>query len=152
MPQYESNQAIVGFLKRLKAGFSGFNTQTINMAGQPVQMVHGATLYNKNKIFLALFTSPVYKRDCLVISLALYYIPEVGQEELFEQLLSWNNGATECVRFTIDEVVKTINLVCVRPTENLSFEEFQHCLDSIVSVAQHSAERLQREYGVMRLA
>ncbi len=152
MPQYESNQAVVGFLRRLKAGFSGFNTQTIQMAGQPVQMVHGAALYKKNKIFLALFTSPVYKRDTLVVSLALFHVPELGAEELFEQLLSWNNGATETVRFTIDEVINTINLVCVRPTENLSFEEFQQCLDSIVSVAQNCAERLQREYGVMRIA
>ena len=152
MPQYESNQAIVGFLRRLKAGFSGFNAQTIQMAGQPVQMLHGATLYNKIKIFLALFTSPIYRRDCLVISMALFYVPEIGAEELFEQLLSWNNGATETVRFTIDEVVKTINLVCVRPTDNLSFEEFQQCLDSMVNVAQNSAERLQREYGVMRIS
>ena len=151
MPQYESNQTIVGYVRRLQAGFSGFNAQNILLGGQPVQMLHSAMLYNKSKIFIAIFTSPQHKKDCLVITLSLFNIPDQGTEELFEQLLSWNNGATEVVRFTLDEVVKTINLMCVRPIEGLSFEEFQHCLDSILAVAKNSVDRLQREYGLIRI-
>jgi hypothetical protein len=151
MPQMVSNQTIVGFVRRLQAGFSGFNSQNIMLGGHPVQMLHGAMLYNKNKIFLAVFASPQHKKDCVVMTLSLFNIPEQGTEELFEQLLSWNNGATEVVRFTVDEVVKTINLMCVRLVEGLSFDEFQRCLDSILNVAKNSVDRLQREYGLIRI-
>ena len=114
-------------------------------------MLMGQITYIENKIALAIFTRPLDKQDCVVLSRPLFHIPDAALLELFEQLLFWNNGATEMVHFAIDEPLNTINLVCFRTMEAMSFQEFQRCLENIVVVAKNSAKRLQPEFGLMRL-
>gem|GEM_PF-3241346 len=115
------------------------------------QMLLGQITYLDNKIALAIFTRPVDKHDCVVMSRPLFHIPETALIELYEQLLFWNNGATEMVHFAIDEPLNTINLVCFRTMEGTSFQEFQRCLENIVVVARNSSKRLQPEFGLLRL-
>jgi len=116
------------------------------------QMLLGQITYVDSKIALALFTRPADKQDCVVLSRPLFHIPDTGLLELFEQLLFWNNGATEMVHFAIDEPLNTINLVCFRTLEGMSFQEFQRCLENIVLVARNSSKRLQPEFGLLRLS
>lgn len=149
MPKYETNQRIVGFIRRLPAEFGGFNSQTVPMAGDMVQMLHGQIKFQGRAIFLALFTRPGSKFDTLVLSMPLFHVPETSAEALFEQLLDWNNGATETVHFAVDELLNTVNLVCVRPVEGMAFQEFHHCVSSLVAVRANATRRLQSEYGLL---
>lgn len=148
LPKYETNQRMIGFIKRLPAEFGGFNSQMIPMSGDMVQMLHGQMQYKGTRIFLALFTRPRAKFDTAVMSLPLFHIPEDSQEPVFEQLLDWNNGATESVHFALDELLNTVNLVCVRPVEGMPFQEFQHCINNLVAVRLNAAPRLQSEFGI----
>jgi hypothetical protein len=151
MPRYESSQTIITFIRRLNAPFSGFSSQMIPMDDGMTQMLLGQITYVDNKIALAIFTRPSDRQDCVVFSRPLFHIPESGQLDLFEQLLFWNNGASEMVHFAIDEPLNTINLVCFRTMEGMSFQEFQRCLENIIVVARNSSKRLQPEFGLMRL-
>jgi hypothetical protein len=151
MPRYESSQTIITFIRRLNSPFSGFSSQMIPMDEGMTQMLLGQITYVDNKIALAIFTRPSDRQDCVVFSRPLFHIPESGQLDLFEQLLFWNNGASEMVHFAIDEPLNTINLVCFRTMEGMSFQEFQRCLENIVVVAKNSSKRLQPEFGLMRL-
>ncbi len=152
MPRYESSQTIITYIRRLNAPFSGFSSQMIPMEDTMTQMLLGQITYVDSKIALALFTRPADKQDCVVLSRPLFHIPDTGLLELFEQLLFWNNGATEMVHFAIDEPLNTINLVCFRTLEGMSFQEFQRCLENIVLVARNSSKRLQPEFGLLRLS
>jgi hypothetical protein len=100
-------------------------------------------------VYLAIFTKPGAKYDTAVFSLPLFHIPETSREELFEQLLDWNNGATETVHFAVDELLNTVNLVCVRPVEGMAFQEFHYCISNLVSVRTNAAVKLQPEFGLM---
>lgn len=122
------------------------------MDGAMTQMLLGQITYLENKVAIAVFTRPSDRYDCIVISRPLFHIPESGIFELFEQLLFWNNGATEMVHFAIDEPLNTINVVCFRTMEGMSFQEFQRTLENIVVVCKNSSKKLQPEFGLMRLA
>jgi hypothetical protein len=152
MPRYESSQTVITFIRRLNAPFTGFSSQMIPMEDGMTQMLLGQMTYIENKIAIAVFTRPADRQDCIVLSRPLFHIPDSGLIELFEQLLFWNNGATEMVHFAIDEPLNTINLVCFRTMEGMSFQEFQRCLENIVVVARNCSKRLQPEFGLMRLA
>jgi hypothetical protein len=115
------------------------------------QMLLGQLTYLENKIAIAIFTRPSDRQDCIVLSRPLFHIPETGLLELFEQLLFWNNGATEMIHFAIDEPLNTINLVCFRTMEGMSFQEFQRSLENMVVVARNATKRLQTEFGLMRI-
>jgi hypothetical protein len=151
LPRYESSQSIITFIRRLNMPFSGFTSQMVPMDEGMTQMLMGQITYIENRIALAIFTRPLDKQDCVVLSRPLFHIPDAALLELFEQLLFWNNGATEMVHFAIDEPLNTINLVCFRTMEAMSFQEFQRCLENIVVVAKNSAKRLQPEFGLLRL-
>ena len=152
MPRYESSQSIITFIRRLNAPFTGFSAQMIPMDSAMTQMLLGQMTYIDNKIAIAVFTRPSDRQDCVVLSRPLFHIPDAGLMELFEQLLFWNNGATEMIHFAIDEPLNTINLVCFRTMEGMSFQEFQRCLENIVIVAKNASKHLQPEFGLMRLA
>jgi hypothetical protein len=115
------------------------------------QMLLGQITYVENKIAIAIFTRPSDRQDCIVLSRPLFHIPDTGLLELFEQLLFWNNGATEMVHFAIDEPLNTINVICFRTMEGMSFQEFQRSLENIVVVSKNSSKRLQPDFGLMRL-
>ena len=151
MPRYESSQSIISFIRRLNAPFSGFSSQMIPMDEGMTQMLLGQITYLDNKVAIAVFTRPSDRQDCVVLSRPLFHIPESGTMELFEQILFWNNGATEMIHFAIDEPLNTINLVCFRTMEGMSFQEFQRSLENIVLVAKNSSKRLQPEFGLMRI-
>ena len=151
MPRYETSQSIISFIRRLNAPFSGFSTQMIPMEEGMTQMLLGQITYLENKIAIAIFTRPSDRQDCIVLSRPLFHIPETGLLELFEQLLFWNNGATEMIHFAIDEPLNTINLVCFRTMEGMSFQEFQRALENMVLVARNSTKRLQSEFGLVRV-
>jgi hypothetical protein len=150
MPRYESNQALMGFMRRLPAYFSGFTTQMVPLPEGTTQMFYGEMNYRDNKLSVAMFTRPSDKRDCVVLSRPLFYIPESGSTEIFQQLLFYNNGATESVHFAVDEPLNTINLVCFRTLEGLVFPEFKYCVDNMIDVAINCANRLVPEFGLMR--
>jgi len=150
VPRYESNQTLITFIRRLSAQFSGFSSQTVAMPEGSTQMFFGRMVYRDHEISLALFTRPGDKLDCLVLSRPLFYIPDSGAEDVFEQLLFFNNGATEAVHFAVDEPLNTINLVCLRTMEGMNFQEFQYCIENMISVARNSANRLVPEFGLMR--
>jgi hypothetical protein len=152
LPRYETSQSIITFIRRLNAPFTGFSSQMIPMDDGMTQMLLGQMTYGENKIAIAIFTRPSDRQDCVVLSRPLFHIPDTGLLELLEQLLYWNNGATEMIHFAIDEPLNTINLVCFRTMEGMSFQEFQRCLENIVIVAKNSSKRLQPEFGLMRLA
>jgi len=114
------------------------------------QMFFGRIVYREQEISIALFTRPSDKLDCLVLSRPLFYVPDSGTEDVFEQLLFFNNGATEGVHFAVDEPLNTINLVCLRTMDGMSFQEFQYCVENIIAVARNSANRLIPEFGLMR--
>lgn len=152
MPRYESNQTIINYCRRLNASFSGFTSQSVPMDGVVTQMSLGQLNYLDQKISVAMFTRATDKQDCIVLSRPLFQIPETGVGELFEQLLFWNNGATEMAHFAIDEPLNTINIVCFRTMDGLSFQEFQRCLENMILVARNSTRRLQPEFGLMRLS
>lgn len=149
MPKYETNQRVIGFIRRLPAEFSGFNSQTIPMSGDMVQMLHGQITFQGTRIYLALFTRPGSRYDTAVFSIPLFHLPEISLEPLFEQLLDWNHGATETVHFAVDELLNTINLVCVRPVEGMAFQEFHYCISNLVAVRANAAIRLRQDYGLM---
>lgn len=152
MSQFEKNKAVVSFIRHMPADFGGFFSRMVSMDGQMVQMLYGSMNYQKIKIFVAIFTRPSLKKDCIVLSLPLFHIPELGIPELFQQLLSWNNGATENVHFAVDEALNSINLVCVRGLDGMDFREFHYCVTNLVAVAKNATTRLQKEYGLMRIA
>lgn len=139
---------MVGFIRRLPADFGGFNSQTVPMAGDMVQMLHGQITYQGTKIFLAVFTRPGARYDTAVLSLPVFHLPDSADAELFEQLLDWNNGATETVHFALDELLNTINLVCVRPVEGMPFQEFHYCISNLIAVRYNAAARIQSRYGL----
>ena len=151
MPRYESNQSIINFARRLSATFSGFNSQMVSLDGVLTQMSIGQLSYLDQKLTIAVFTRASDKQDCIVLSRPLFHIPERAKSDLFEQLLFWNNGATEMVHFAIDEPMNTINVVCFRTIEGFSFQEFQRCLENMVLVSRNSTKRLQPDFGLMRL-
>ncbi|HJZ11998.1 MAG TPA: hypothetical protein VJ521_07600 [Acidobacteriota bacterium] len=150
MPRYESSQTLATFMRRLAAPFSGFTSQMVPTPDGTVQMSFGQMTFQNHTISIALFTRPSDKRDCVVLSRPLFYVPESGTMELFQQLLIWNNGATESVHFAVDEPLNTINLVVFRNMEGLNFQEFQLCIENLMSVAGNCSDRLQPEYGLMR--
>lgn len=148
MPKYETNQRMVGFIRRLPADFGGFNSQMIPMGGETVQMLHGQITYQDAKIFLAVFTRPGSRYDTAVLSLPVFHLPDSTEPALLEQLLDWNNGSTETVHFALDELLNTINLVCVRPVEGLPFQEFHYCVSNLIAVRYNSVVKLQSQYGL----
>ena len=76
MPKYETNQQVVGFIRRLAGEFQGFNTQTVPMSGEMIQMLHGQIVYQGARTFIALFSKPGNKHDTMVLSLPLFHLPE----------------------------------------------------------------------------
>src|SRR5262245_39143003 len=115
MPSYETNQTITGFIRRVKATFDGFTPQNILISGQTVPMVHGKLGYRSSVIHVALLTRPSESYDTMILSIPLFRVPAENPTKLFEHLLSWNNGATGPVHFALDELINSINIVCVRP-------------------------------------
>jgi Tir chaperone protein (CesT) family len=146
MPSYETNQTITGYIRRVKAHFDGFNGQTILISGQSVPMLHGKVGYRSAAIHVALLTRPGQNYDTLILSIPLFRVPAANPTKLFEQLLCWNNAATGIVHFALDELVNSINIVCVRPTEGLDFLEFQSCLDQMLNVRLNAFNQLQKNF------
>ena len=123
----------------------------VSIEGNNTQLFLGQMVYFENRISVALFTRNSDKKDCVVLSRPLFHLPETGEEDLFEQLLTWNNGGTEMVHFALDEPLNTINLVCFRIMDGFSFQEFHRCLENLIVVARNSVRRLQQEYGLMQI-
>jgi hypothetical protein len=146
MPTYESNQAITGYLRRTKATFDGFQSQSITIAGQSVAMLHGKVGYRGSKVHLGLFTRPGESHDTLIFSLPLYKLIPGKGSEAFEQLLSWNNGSTGSVHFALDELMNSINLVCVRTVEGLDLHDFQNCMDQLLNVRLNALSQLRKDF------
>ena len=149
MPKYETNQRVVGFIRRLPAEFGGFGSQMVPMSGETVQMLHCQIQFQGARLYLAVFTRPGAKYDTIVLSMPLFYVPQSSTNALFEQLLDWNNGATETVHFAVDELLNTVNLVCVRPVEGMAFQEFHYCVSNLVAVRANAMSRLQSRYELM---
>jgi hypothetical protein len=146
MPSYESNQAIIGHLRRTKATFDGFNSQSILIGGQSVPMLHGKVGYRNSKVHLALLTRPGDSHDTLIFSLPLFRVNPSLAPELFEQLLSWNNGSTGSAHFALDELMHSVNVVCVRAVEGLDLNEFQNCMDQMLNVRLNALSQLRKIY------
>ena len=151
MPSYETNQTITGFIRRVKATFNGFTPQNILISGQSVSMVHGRLGYRLAVIHLALLTRPADSHDTMILSIPLFRVPAENPTKLFEQLLCWNNAATGTVHFALDELINSINIVCVRPVEGLDFQEFQTCLDQMMNVRLNAFNELHKNFPAMAL-
>jgi hypothetical protein len=151
MPSYETNQTITGYIRRVKATFDGFNPQNILISGQSVSMVHGKLGYRSRVVHLALLTRPGQSFDTMILSIPLFRVPAENPTKLFEQLLSWNNGATGTVHFALDELINSINIVCVRPVEGLDFMEFQTCLDQMLNVRLNALNELHKNFASLPL-
>jgi hypothetical protein len=151
MPSYETNQTMTGFIRRVKATFDGFNPHNISIAGQTVPMIHGKLGYRSAVIHLALLTRPGESYDTMILSIPLFRVPAENPTKLFEQLLSWNNAATGAVHFALDELINSINIVCVRPVEGLDFQEFQSCLDQMLNVRLNAFNELHRNFPTLPL-
>lgn len=151
MPSYESNQTMLNFMRRLQGNFSGFSVQTVPFSEGMTQMFLGEMLYKENRLSIAMFTRPSDRKDCVVVSRPMFHVPEASREDLFSQLLAFNNGATESVHFAVDEPLNTINIVCFRTMDGLTFPEFQYCLNNIINVARNCVAPLISEYGLLRL-
>jgi hypothetical protein len=151
MPSYETNQTITGYIRRVKATFDGFSQQNILISGQSVLMVHGKLGYRSAGIHLALLTRPGQSFDTMILSIPLFRVPAANPTKLFEQLLSWNNGATGTVHFALDELINSINIVCVRPVEGLDFQEFQTCLDQMLNVRSNAFNELRKNFTALPL-
>jgi hypothetical protein len=144
MPSYESNQTIIGYLRRTKATFDGFSPQTISIGGQSVPMVHGKVAYRGSKVHIALLTRPGDNHDTLIFSLPVFRVFSSMPADVFEQLLSWNNGSTGSAHFAMDELMNSMNLVCVRPVEALDLHEFQNCMDQMLNVRLNALNQLRK--------
>ena len=59
----------------------------------------------------------------------------------------WNNGATETVHFAVDELMNTVNLVCVRPVDGMTYQEFSYCMSNLWAVRENAARILKSEFG-----
>ncbi|HSE41389.1 MAG TPA: CesT family type III secretion system chaperone [Acidobacteriota bacterium] len=151
MPTYESNQTIIGYLRRTKATFDGFTSKSVSIGGQSVPILHGKVAYRASKVHIALLTRPGDNHDTLIFSLPLFRVFSGMPPELFEQLLSWNNGSTGSAHFAIDELMNSINLVCVRPVEGLDLHEFQNCMDQILNVRLNALNQLRKSSLVSSL-
>ena len=147
MPKYETNQQLVGYIRRLAGEFQGFNSQSVAMSGEMVQMLQGQITYRTYRTFVALFTKPGTKQDTLVLSLPFLRLSDKSPESLLQKLLEWNNGATESVHFAIDELLNTVNIVCVRPADTLVYAEFSACMDNMVAVRTNASRSLQSQFG-----
>ena len=151
MPRYESNQAIIGHLRRTKATFDGFTPQSVSMGGQSVSMLHGKVEYRNSKVHLALLTRPGETHDTLIFSLPIFRVNASLAAEIFEQLLSWNNGSTGSAHFALDELLNSINLVCVRAVEGLDLHEFQNCMDQMLNVRLNALSQLRKNFAASSL-
>lgn len=151
MPSYETNQTLTGFIRRVKAKFDGFTPQNILISGQTVPMIHGKLGYRSAVIHLALLTRPGESYDTMILSIPLFRVPAENPTKLFEQLLGWNNGATGAVHFALDELINSINIVCVRPVEGLDFQEFQICLDQMMNVRANAFNELHKNFATLSL-
>lgn len=151
MPSYETNQTITGYIRRVKATFDGFNPQTILISGKSVPMLHGKLGYRSSAVHLALLTRPGQNHDTLILSIPLFRVPAANPTKLFEQLLRWNNSATGTVHFALDELINSINIVCVRPIEGLDFQEFQNCLDQMLNVRLNAFNQLRKSFAALPL-
>jgi Tir chaperone family protein CesT len=151
MPSYETNQTLTGFIRRVKATFDGFSGQTILISGQSVPMLHGKLGYQKRVVHLAVLTRPGETYDTMILSIPLFRVPAENPTKLFEQLLSWNNAATGTVHFALDELINSINIVCVRPVEGLDFQEFQTCLDQMLNVRLNAFNELHKNSPALTL-
>jgi Tir chaperone protein (CesT) family len=151
MPSYETNQTITGFIRRVKATFNGFTPQNILISGQTVPMIHAKLGYRLAVIHLAILTRPGESSDTMILSIPLFRVPTENPTKLFEQLLSWNNGATGAVHFALDELINSINIVCVRPLEGLDFQEFQTCLDQMLNVRLNAFNELHKNFAALPL-
>lgn len=151
MPSYETNQTITGFIRRVKATFDGFHPQNILISGQTVPMLHGKLGYRSAIVHLALLTRPSQSYDTLILSIPLFRVPAENPTKLFERLLCWNNAATGTVHFALDELINSINIVCVRPVEGLDFQEFQTCLDQMMNVRSNAFNELHKNFAALSL-
>ena|SRR6185295_16944346 len=151
MPSYETTQTITGYIRRVKATFDGFSGQTILISGQSVAMAHGKLGYRSRVVHLAILTRPSQNYDTMILSIPLLRVPAENPTKLFEQLLCWNNGATGTVHFALDELINSINIVCVRPIEGLDFLEFQTCLDQMLNVRSNAFNELHKNFASLPL-
>jgi hypothetical protein len=151
MPSYESNQTVSAHIRRLCGTFGGFTAQSAEAGSEIIQIVRGKIEYRGTRIFVAVFSQKGKTQDAVILSIPLFRVSDGGSEQLYEQLLSWNNGATESARFAFDEALQSINVVCVRPVEGLGFDEFRSCADNTVSVATKSIGKLQKWPGLERI-
>lgn len=149
MPSYETNQVITGFIRRVKATFDGFNPQTILISGKSAPMLHGKLGYRGAGVHIALLARPGETHDTLIFSIPILRVPANNAGKLFEQLLYWNNAATGVVHFALDELINSINIVCVRPVEGLDFQEFQSCLDQMLNVRLNAFNQLRKTFETL---
>ena len=143
MPGYESTQTVVGFLRRLAAGFTGFNP----VAGAP-QILMGQASYRDTRIDIRVVTRNSNQHDVLTLSIPMFALPESRVDSLLRRLLFWNNGATDTLRFVLDEPSGKINLLCLRPVAGLAFEEFQYTLNRLTEIARDASLRLSQDFGL----
>ncbi|HET6266580.1 MAG TPA: hypothetical protein VFG11_02600 [Acidobacteriota bacterium] len=143
MPGYESTQTVVGFLRRLAAGFTGFNP----IDGAP-QILMGQANYRNTRIDIRVITRGADQQDVLTLSIPMFALPETRVDSLFRRLLFWNNGATDTLRFVLDETSGKINLLCLRPVLGLAFEEFQYTLSRMAEIAKDASIRLSQDFGL----
>lgn len=145
MPRYESNQTILTFIRRLPAEFVPFSPSSVPVEGM-FQVLESEVTYRNQKIQLRLCTRASDREDFLTLSIPLLYIGKFGSQALLQQLLAWNNGATDTLRFAMDGQTDTLHLLCFRPVVGLAFEEFQYCVTNMVTIARTSLAKLRQEF------
>lgn len=139
MPSYETSQSLIAFIRRLPSEFPGFTPSG--------QLLSGSFIFKNQKIDIRVFTR-TEKVDSFVLSVPLFALPKTGLDELFRQLLAWNNGASDAIRFGVDDRANRIYLVCMRPAAGFAYEEFLHCVDRMVQVAAEARTRLKQNFGL----
>ena len=139
MPSYETSQTLISFIRRLPSDFPGFTPSG--------QILSGKFIFQNQKIDIRVFTR-AEKLDCFVLSVPLFALPKSRLDELFRQLLNWNNGATDAVRFGVDDRANRIYLVSMRPVPGFAYEEFLHCVSRIVQVSTDARSRLTQNFGL----
>lgn len=141
MPSYESSQTLISFIRRLPSEFAGF---TAGGAGT----IQGQFSFQNQKIDIRVYTRPADKVDFFHVSLALFALPKTGIDPLFRQLLAWNNGPADTLRFGIDDRTDRIYLMCMRPVAGFAYEEFQYSVRRMTEIAADARARLTQNFGL----
>lgn len=132
---------IIAFIRRLPSEFSGF---TAGSSG----VIQGQFSFENQRIDIRLFTRSSDKLDFFHLAVPLFSLPKTGVDPLFRQLLEWNNGATDMLRFGVDERTDKIYLICLRPVPGFAYEEFYTCVRRIIEISADAKTRLAQNFGL----